>query len=417
MADSKSDPSFIPSLPLSTSLNLQSLNLQSFSNDVISATTSLDENKNNNNNDTESDNDNDDDIDISFDDTNGNTSSMISSKTKRKAYLVSEQREIIGIYDSFDNKIDAINHIQSMNGYHEIYERKIKRWKSGNKIMGKPISQEFEDEILRECVKENSNFIYNVINNKKINAKKIKQNAMKVFDREYYSKKFNQLIKKWYYDNKTYNLQFTSKWIKGFLKRLKDKLESDSSLLLLSSSSSSLSQHNTSSSSSSQHQHNTSSFSIEHEYNLKQSSSDSNDIDTIVSGDMNTWVEPVLDFIYDCHHQNHQQQHHYHRQHQIEHHQHDHHEHQHQQHDHHHHDHLEHQHQQHDHHHHDHLGFHQSDHHGQQHQQHDHHHHDHIVCYQQDHQKDCGDQQGEVYNLHYSFDDFDKSIVDVLKEL
>ena len=114
MADSKSDPSFIPSLPLSTSLNLQSLNLQSFSNDVISATTSLDENKNNNNNDTESDNDNDDDIDISFDDTNGNTSSMISSKTKRKAYLVSEQREIIGIYDSFDNKIDAINYIKSM---------------------------------------------------------------------------------------------------------------------------------------------------------------------------------------------------------------------------------------------------------------------------------------------------------------
>ena len=182
MADSKSDPSFIPSLPLSTSLNLQSLNLQSFSNDVISATTSLDENKNNNNNDTESDNDNNDDIDISFDDTNGNTSSMISSKTKRKAYLVSEQREIIGIYDSFDNKIDAINYIKSMNGYHEIYERKIKYWKSSNKIMGKPISQEFEDEILRECVKEKSNFIYNVINNKKINAKKIKQKAIKVLE-------------------------------------------------------------------------------------------------------------------------------------------------------------------------------------------------------------------------------------------
>ena len=250
MADSKSDPSFIPSLPLSTSLNLQSLNLQSFSNDVISATTSLDENKNNNNNDTESDNDNDDDIDISFDDTNGNTSSMISSKTKRKAYLVSEQREIINIYDSFDNKIDAINHIQSMNGYHEIYERKIKYWKSSNKIMGKPISKEFEDEILNECIKENSDFIYNIINHKKIDKKKIKKNAMKVFDREYYSEIYNQSIQKWYHDSKTCNLQFTPKWMTGFLKRLKDKLGS-SSLLSLSSSSSSSSLISTSSSSSS----------------------------------------------------------------------------------------------------------------------------------------------------------------------
>lgn len=448
MADLNST-SFIPSLPYlslpsstSTSMNLQSSSTDS--NDLI--TTPLNADKTNEN---DTDTDYDSDNNISVVDKNNSKSTMISSKTKRRAYLVSEQREIINIYDSFVNKTDAIKHIKSMNGYHEIYERKIKRWKSSNKIMGKPISQEFENEILEECIQENSNFINNIVKNKKFESRRIKKNAMKIFDREYYSHKFNQLIQKWHYDNRTYNLQFTSKWIKGFLKRLKDKLESNSSLP------SSPSYLNTSSSALSDFQHNntSSSLSIEHEYILKQSSANAIDKNTTVPGNIDTKVEPVVDFIHDQRHNNHQekqrQQHFYQQQHQFGHNQSDHHpldhyEHQRQQHDHlayrqpehqgnqhqlhdyhhndhqhnihlvyHQHEHQGNQHQQHDYHHNDHLVYHQPEHQGSQNKLHDHHHNDHRIYHQHGYRV----HQQELNELFKAFDDFDDTFVDILNEL
>lgn len=436
--------SSIPSLPLSlpTSMNFQSSSTDS---NFLIITTPLNADKTNEN---DTDTDYDSDNNISVVDKNNSKSTMISSKTKRRAYLVSEQREIINIYDSFVNKTDAIKHIKSMNGYHEIYERKIKRWKSSNKIMGKPISQEFENEILKECIQENSNFINNIVKNKKFESRRIKKNAMKIFDREYYSHKFNQLIQKWHYDNRTYNLQFTSKWIKGFLKRLKDKLESNSSLPL------SPSYLNTSSSALSDFQHYTSSsLSIEHEYILKQSSTNAIDINTIVPGNINTKVEPVVDFIHDQRHNNHQekqlqlqfyqQQHHHFGHHQSDHHPLDHHEHQrqqqqhlayhqpehqgnqHQLHDYHHNDHHHNRHlvyhqpehqgnkyQQHDYHN-NHLVYHQPEHQGNQHKLHDHHHNDHRIH----HQNGYRVHQQELNELFKAFDDFDDSFVDILNEL
>jgi hypothetical protein len=435
----------ITSLPLSLPSTSTSMNFQcssTDSNDLL-ITTPLNADKTN-----DTDTDYDSDNDISVVDKNNSKSIMISSKTKRRAYLVSEQREIINIYDSFVNKTDAIKHIKSMNGYHEIYERKIKRWKSSNKIMGKPISQEFENEILEECIQENANFINNIVMNKKLESRRIKKNAMKIFDREYYSHKFNQLIQKWHYDNRTYNLQFTSKWIKGFLKRLKDKLESNSSLP------SSPSYLNTSSSALSDFQRNTSSsLSIEHEYTLKQqSSTNAIDINTTVLGNINTKVEPVVDFIHDQCHNNHQenqrqlqfyqQQHHF-GHHQSDHHPLDHHEHQRQQHhhlayhqpehqgnqhqlhdyhhnDHHHNRHLvyhqpEHQgnkYQQHDYHN-NHLVYHQPEHQGNQHKLHDHHHNDHRIHHQYGYRV----HQQELNELFKAFDDFDDSFVDILNEL
>jgi hypothetical protein len=401
------------------------------SNDLL-ITTPLNADKTN-----DTDTDYDSENDISVVDKNSSKSIMISSKTKRRAYLVSEQREIINIYDSFVNKTDAIKHIKSMNGYHEIYERKIKRWKSSNKIMGKPISQEFENEILEECIQENANFINNIVMNKKLESRRIKKNAMKIFDREYYSHKFNQLIQKWHYDNRTYNLQFTSKWIKGFLKRLKDKLESNSSLP------SSPSYLNTSSSALSDFQRITSSsLSIEHEYTLKQSSTNAIDINTTVLGN----------FIHDQCHNNHQekqrqlqiyqQQHHF-GHHQSDHHPQDHHEHQCQQHhhlayhqpehqgnqhqilDYHHNDHHynrhlvyhqpEHQgnkYQQHDYHN-NHLVYHQPEHEGNQLKLHDHHHSDHRIHHQHGYRV----HQQELNELFKAFDDFDDSFVDILNEL
>ena len=80
-----------------------------------------------------------------------------NNNTKRIKYEANEQKAIIEIYDSFPDKSDAMKLIKCIKGFHNIYERKIKRWKSSDKMMGKPISQEFEDEVYEEYQKINDN--------------------------------------------------------------------------------------------------------------------------------------------------------------------------------------------------------------------------------------------------------------------
>ena len=50
-----------------------------------------------------------------------------------------DSKAIIEIYDSISDKSAAMKLIKCIKGFHNIYERKIKRWKSSNKMMGKPI--------------------------------------------------------------------------------------------------------------------------------------------------------------------------------------------------------------------------------------------------------------------------------------
>ena len=72
---------------------------------------------------------------------------MTDGDHKREKFLPNEQKAIIDLYDRYTDKKIAMRILKNMPGLENMYERKIKRWKSSTKTMGKPVSQEFEDEV------------------------------------------------------------------------------------------------------------------------------------------------------------------------------------------------------------------------------------------------------------------------------
>ena len=159
-------------------------------------------------------------------------------KRKRPKYSDDQQRRIIEIYDSFSCKVMAMKAINQMYGFENIYKRKIERWKRSNKSMGRPVSREFEMEVIEEY----HNTIITINNNinkqqqdekeKEVNVymtnSTLKKCALVVFDRQYWDESTKSFVQKWHVDKLTCNLCFTSKWIAGLLKRSKKTLNNSS---------------------------------------------------------------------------------------------------------------------------------------------------------------------------------------------
>jgi len=140
---------------------------------------------------------------------------IIKSNTsnKRRKYSVEEQLEIIRIYDSISTKTKAIKFLQVECGYNEIYERKIKRWKTcAKKPMGRPISQEFESEALDEYKRH-------FPPHTELSRDYLRVCAHRVLNKEYVNADSGVMEQKWLKDQRTRSLQFTDRWITGILKR------------------------------------------------------------------------------------------------------------------------------------------------------------------------------------------------------
>jgi len=146
----------------------------------------------------------------------------VKSRQRRRKYTLDEQRYIINIYDTHECKTEAMNKINSIEGFEHVYERKIKRWKQCSaKPMGRPVSQEFEEEVLREYVLAVAKIDW-TSRNCPFSYSKLKQCATRVFDREYEDNVVDGVVtfhKKWQKDSRTRNLQFTSRWITGMIRR------------------------------------------------------------------------------------------------------------------------------------------------------------------------------------------------------
>jgi hypothetical protein len=147
------------------------------------------------------------------DNENNHSCQIIKSKDKRRNYSAEEQLEIIRIYDSINKKTKAIKFLQVVCGYNEIYERKIKRWKTcTKKPMGRPISQEFESEVLDEYKRlfpPHTELLHD----------NLRVCGHRVLNREYVNANSGVMEKKWLKDPRTRSLQFTDRWIIGILKR------------------------------------------------------------------------------------------------------------------------------------------------------------------------------------------------------
>jgi len=144
--------------------------------------------------------------------------SITDVKRKRPKYSDDEQKRVIQIYDSFSCKLTAMKAINEIRGYENIYKRKIERWKRSSKSMGRPVSREFENEVIQEYRHAFSNLSGQMMSQYVTNSS-LKKCALIVFDREYWDDKTKTFVKKWHLDKLTCNLCFTSKWISGVLKR------------------------------------------------------------------------------------------------------------------------------------------------------------------------------------------------------
>jgi len=134
--------------------------------------------------------------------------------SKRRKYSDEEREQIIRIFDSIENKTKVIKFLQDVCGYEEIYLRKIQRWKSTDKkTMGRPVSREFESEVLDVYKRHFPNTL--------LSRHLLRDCGYLVLNREYFNVDTGAMEKKWLADNRTCKLQFTERWIKGMLKRNK----------------------------------------------------------------------------------------------------------------------------------------------------------------------------------------------------
>jgi len=89
-------------------------------------------------------------------------------------------------------------------------------------VRGRPICDEFEDEVLFECQRSLQNSNDKNTGKKSSKSKMfsyahVKKCAIEVFNRDYYDNTTS--VKKWQQNKKTRNLCFTNKWIHGVLQR------------------------------------------------------------------------------------------------------------------------------------------------------------------------------------------------------
>lgn len=143
---------------------------------------------------------------------------------RRRKYTVDEQRAIIKLYDGFKCKAEAMRAINSIEGYEHVYVRKVRRWKSQSKPMGRPVSPEFEVEVMEEYMMAMQQTLTCPLRQKSSHSySMMKECAKKVFNNDYWDEGTSSYVKRWQLDKRTCNLQFTNKWVSGMLRRDKDK--------------------------------------------------------------------------------------------------------------------------------------------------------------------------------------------------
>ena len=147
-----------------------------------------------------------------------NNNERISTRT-----LTSDQRKaVLELYDQFKCKTSALQVIKAINGFQDVNERKIKRWKKQATVNcpGRPISDEFEMEVLKDCERVSRLFKVKRVSTSNIYTYSlVRYCANEVLCKEFWDDKTCSFVKKWQLDKRTCNLRFTNKWILGVLRR------------------------------------------------------------------------------------------------------------------------------------------------------------------------------------------------------
>jgi len=142
-----------------------------------------------------------------------------ATATPRLLFSLAERKVLVDLYDSTDDKTTAMSLVNAtQNGEQTITEQRIKRWKkSGMLKPGRPLSVEFEEEVIAECErtqsKESSSaniYPYEFV----------RMCAFNVFNKDYWDDESSSFIKKWHHDKKTCKLRFSNRWVLGLMQRM-----------------------------------------------------------------------------------------------------------------------------------------------------------------------------------------------------
>ena len=166
-------------------------------------------------------------ISSSDDDNNSNNNSNSNSnnnngRTSTRNLTVNQRKAVLELYDQFDCKTSALQVINSIIGFQDINESKIKRWKKQVTMNspGRPISDEFEMEVMKECERVSRLFeVKRVATSNLYTYSVVKHCANEVLHKDFWDDETSSFVKKWQYDKRTCNLRFTNKWILGVLQR------------------------------------------------------------------------------------------------------------------------------------------------------------------------------------------------------
>ena len=146
---------------------------------------------------------------------------FIASKVPQLTIV--QRNSLLHIYNRMNCKITAMNQIRSIKGFENITESMIGEWVvlRTSKNPGRPICEEFEEEVMKECEKtyDNVNEIKRGSTANNYSYYQIRACAIKVWDRYYYDNKSGIHTKKWELNKRTNKLRFTNKWVLGVLRR------------------------------------------------------------------------------------------------------------------------------------------------------------------------------------------------------
>lgn len=157
---------------------------------------------------------------------------MILEKRILKTPRISnaERIAVIRLFNDMDSKVDALNKIKSIKGLENLDESMIRDWvvivdTTTCKQPGRPINEDFEDEVMIECEKRSELLYTSQVargggsSSNRFSYDHIRRCAVKVLDTFYWDKSSNSYLKKWTLDKRVSKLHFTNKWILGLLRR------------------------------------------------------------------------------------------------------------------------------------------------------------------------------------------------------
>lgn len=143
-----------------------------------------------------------------------------STAAKNRMLSPAERKALVDLYDSTNCRTTAMSLINAtQSGEQIITERRIKRWKKGGmyKISGRPLSVEFEEEVIKECesTKPKKSSTVNIYP-----YEFVRECAINVYNKDYWDKESSSFVKKWHHDKTTSKLRFSNRWVLGLLQRV-----------------------------------------------------------------------------------------------------------------------------------------------------------------------------------------------------